>query len=125
VVHDFGDVAGVTYIVMELVRGQSLKELIAHGPLTPARALDLSPDDLEPCDAAFIDGDHGLEAVMHDTMLARSLVRPGGIIIWHDYHDLGVVDVKAALDGMHRAGDAIYRVDDTWLAFERRPPADA
>ena len=88
-------------------------------------SLDLSPDDLEPCDAAFIDGDHGLEAVMHDTMLVRALMRPGGIIVWHDYHDLGTVDVKAALDGMHQAGDAIYRVDDTWLAFERRPPADA
>jgi len=88
-------------------------------------SLDLTVDDLEPCDAVFIDGDHGLEAVMHDTKLARALVRPGGIIIWHDYHGLGVVDVKAALDGMHRAGDPIYRVDDTWLAFERKPRADA
>jgi len=88
-------------------------------------SLDLTADDLEPCDAAFIDGDHGLEAVMHDTRLARALVRPGGIIVWHDYHGLGVVDVKAALDGMHRAGDPIYRVDDTWLAFERRHSVDA
>jgi len=88
-------------------------------------SLDLTPDDLDPCDAAFIDGDHGLEAVMHDTKLVRALLRPGGIIVWHDYQSLGNVDVKSALDGMHRAGDPIYRVDDTWLAFERRPPADA
>ena len=88
-------------------------------------SFDLTVDDLEPCDAAFIDGDHGREAVLHDTMLARALVRPGGIIVWHDYQLLGNVDVKDVLDEMHQAGDAIYRVDDTWLAFERRPPADA
>jgi hypothetical protein len=58
-------------------------------------------------------------------MLARALVRPGGIIVWHDYHDLGNVDVKDVLDELHRAGDAIYHIENTWLAFERRPSIDA
>jgi predicted O-methyltransferase YrrM len=90
-----------------------------HLIVKPRGSLDLTVADLEPCDAAFIDGDHGRAAVLHDTMLARALVRPGGIIVWHDYHDIGNVDVKAVLDEMHQAGAAIQRVDNSWLAFER------
>lgn len=96
-----------------------------HLVIRPRGSLDLTAADLAPCDAVFIDGDHGREAVLHDTMLARALVRPGGIIVWHDYQTLGNVDVKAVLDEMHAAGAAIARVDDTWLAFERKPSADA
>ena len=91
-----------------------------HLIVKPRGSLDLTVVDLEPCDVAFIDGDHGREAVLHDTMLARALVRPGGIIVHHDYHDLGNVDVKPVLDEMHEAGDAIYRVENSWLAFERK-----
>jgi predicted O-methyltransferase YrrM len=105
----------------EMVLADSRFQLI----IRPRGSLDLTVADLAPCDAAFIDGDHGRAAVMHDSMLARALVRPGGIIVWHDYHDLGNVDVKAVLDEMHQAGDAISRVENTWLAFERRPLADA
>jgi len=96
-----------------------------HLIVRPRGSLDLTVADLEPCDVAFIDGDHGRAAVLHDTMLARALVRPGGIIVWHDYQTLGNVDVKVVLDEMHQAGDAICLVDDTWLAFERRPFVDA
>jgi predicted O-methyltransferase YrrM len=90
-----------------------------HLIVKPRGSLDLTVADLAPCEAVFIDGDHGREAVLHDMMLARALVRPGGIIVCHDYHDLGTVDVKAVLDEMHAAGAAIQRVEDTWLAFER------
>jgi predicted O-methyltransferase YrrM len=87
--------------------------------IRPRGSLDLTAADLAPCDAAFIDGDHGREAVMHDTALARALVRQGGIIVWHDYHDLGTVDVKDVLEDMNRAGDTIVHVEQTWLAYER------
>jgi predicted O-methyltransferase YrrM len=90
-----------------------------HLIVKPRGSLDLTVEDLEPCDVAFIDGDHGRAAVLHDTMLARALVRSGGMIIWHDYHDIGNVDVKAVLDEMHQAGATIQRVDNCWLAFER------
>ena len=70
-------------------------------------------------DAAFIDGDHGWRGVLHDTMLARQLVRPGGIIVWHDYHDRGNVDVREVLEILHVTGSKISAVEDTWLAFER------
>lgn len=85
----------------------------------PRGSLDLTPHDLEPADAIFIDGDHGHAAVMHDTALAGAVIRTPGIIIWHDYHDLGTVDVKTCLDAYYRAGHKIAHVAGTWLAFER------
>lgn len=84
----------------------------------PRGSLDLVADDFEPCQAVFIDGDHGAEAVKHDTALARALVAEG-IIVWHDYHELGTVDVKAVLDDMRQDGMPIFRVARTWLAYQR------
>src|SRR5262245_41932315 len=55
--------------------------------LGPRGSLDLMPHDLGgEADIMFIDGDHGCVAVEHDSALALDIVRPGGIIIWHDYH---------------------------------------
>lgn len=88
-------------------------------------SLDLKAGDLPQCDAAFIDGDHGREAVMHDTALARACVRPGGIIVWHDYHDLGTVDVRECLHELRDAGADIKHVAGTWLAYELAPQGAA
>jgi predicted O-methyltransferase YrrM len=87
--------------------------------LRPRGSLDLTVADLNPCDAVFIDGDHGAEAVLHDTKLARALVRKGGIIIWHDYHALGTVDVRDVLEKLHKDGAQIKHVENTWVAFEQ------
>lgn len=92
-----------------------------HLVLSAKGSLDLQASDLRRCDAAFIDGDHGRTAVIHDTVLARQLVRPGGIIIWHDYHDLGNVDVREVLHELAAAGRQICHVQGTWLAYERVP----
>lgn len=83
-------------------------------------SLDLEPRDLTECDVMFIDGDHGHAAVRHDIRLAEALVRPGGLIIYHDYHDLGTVDVKTVLEERAARGFQIQHVERTWLAFERR-----
>lgn len=91
-------------------------------------SLDLTPADLlgvwfdnQFVDAMFIDGDHGAEAVTHDTRLAWACVRPGGIVAWHDYHDRGTVDVREVLEGFYRAGvRRFWHVEDTWIVFERR-----
>ena len=56
--------------------------------------------------------------MIHDTALSRTLVRPGGIIIWHDYHDLGTVDVREVLNEFCEIGDDIVHVEGTWLAFQ-------
>lgn len=81
-------------------------------------SFDCSPDDFGiKFDAIFIDGDHGRKAVMHDTNLARQIINQGGIIIWHDYHALGTVDVKACLDELFKKGAPIKHVDGTWIAY--------
>lgn len=98
-----------------LVAGDARLQLM----ILPHGSHDLAVGDLPACDAAFIDGDHSRAGVLHDTALAKAAVRPGGIVIWHDDHDLGTVDVRAVLDEMHAYGEATaVHVEGTWLAFE-------
>lgn len=79
---------------------------------------DLTADDLPELDVAFIDGDHSRRGVEQDTMLARAKVRKGGLIIWHDYHDLGCVDVRDVLHDFAKKGHDIKHAEGTWLAYE-------
>ena len=81
-------------------------------------SMELTPADLEPIDAAFIDGDHSEKAVAHDSALARVLLRPGGIIVWHDYMNTAV-GVTPVLDRLAASGWPIKRIEGTWLAFMR------
>jgi predicted O-methyltransferase YrrM len=85
--------------------------------IRPRGSLDLFVNDLPRCDAIFIDGDHSERAVLHDSRLADTLVRPGGIIIWHDYAN-PTVEVTRALDNLIEAGWPIRLVENTWLAYE-------
>jgi hypothetical protein len=36
-------------------------------------------------DLVFVDGDHSYDAVKNDTAKALELLRPGGVVIWHDF----------------------------------------
>jgi predicted O-methyltransferase YrrM len=79
----------------------------------------LTENDLEPCDAVFIDGDHSFYAVRHESQIARDLVRPGGIIIWHDFQN-PAVEVTAVLTGLEAEGWPIVGLKNSWLAYMRR-----
>jgi predicted O-methyltransferase YrrM len=82
-------------------------------------SLELTADNLEPCDAVFIDGDHSAKAVLHDSYLAHLLVRSGGIIVWHDYGN-PAVEVTQVLDQLCvQENWPIYHVENTWLAYRR------
>jgi predicted O-methyltransferase YrrM len=72
--------------------------------------------DLPRCQAVFIDGDHSEGGVSHDSDLARAVVQPGGIIIYHDYGN-PAAEVTAALNGFVRNGWPIRRIEGTWLAY--------
>jgi predicted O-methyltransferase YrrM len=37
------------------------------------------------CDLVFVDGSHARSYVESDSRKALNLVRPGGLILWHDY----------------------------------------
>lgn len=92
-------------------------------------SLDLMPQDLVPgdapkFDAVFIDGDHSRAAVVRDSVLADYVVRPGGMIIWHDYHDLGTVDVRDVLHERESPwGTLMEHVEGTWIVMQRVPNA--
>jgi serine/threonine protein kinase len=48
VIHDFGETAGLFYLVMELVEGTDLRRRLRHGPLEPKAAMLIA---LQVCDA--------------------------------------------------------------------------
>lgn len=87
--------------------------------LRPRGSFDLSPAELRPADVVFIDGDHSAAAVERDTLLGGALLRPGGLMIWHDYHDLGTVDVRDKLHQFQDEGLVIQHVEGTWIAMRR------
>ena len=55
-IHDWGEIDGRLYIDMRLVRGQTLDELIAKGPLEPARAVAIIGQVGAALDAAHAQG---------------------------------------------------------------------
>jgi predicted O-methyltransferase YrrM len=40
---------------------------------------------LGTCDVVFVDGSHGYSYVVSDSGKALRMVRPGGLVLWHDY----------------------------------------
>jgi len=81
--------------------------------------LDLTMNDLPVADVVFIDGDHSGPIVRHDSNLAVSVVRDGGLICWHDYKDDPLIEVLETVDGLIEWGWAIDHVEGTWLAICR------
>jgi len=80
-------------------------------------SLDVEPTDFEEqFDACFIDGDHSESTVYSDSWLAAMVLRPGGIIIWHDYFN-GAVGVTNALNRLNNEDWQIKNIADTWLAY--------
>lgn len=55
-IHDFGEIDGVLYIDMRLVRGRDLKSIVKDGPLGTARSLALISQVASALDAAHTDG---------------------------------------------------------------------
>jgi predicted O-methyltransferase YrrM len=70
-------------------------------------------------DVVFIDGDHGKQGVLADSIWASQIVTHGGLIIWHDYGNptVEVTQVLNRLDNHHRE---LHHIEGTWLVFEQR-----
>ena len=49
-----------------------------------SKAHDTSPYD-GTCDLVFVDGAHTYSYLKNDTQKALRMVKPGGIVLWHDY----------------------------------------
>src|SRR5437773_3205999 len=91
VIHEIGDADGVTFIAMELVRGEPLSEVVARGPLTPARVLDLGVEIAE-----------GL-ARAHDIGIVHRDLKPANVMLTGEGHakiiDFGLAKLVDALGG--------------------------
>ncbi len=55
-IHDIGEYEGQPFIVMELLRGQTLREKLARGPLPPDRTVSVGMQLADALDAAHAEG---------------------------------------------------------------------
>lgn len=97
-----------------LAANDSRFELIVR----PTGTFELTSDDLPRCDAVFVDADHSRAGVLNDRVLAQQIVRPGGIIIYHDDNEMTVVEVTETLNDLCDKGANIVHVAGTWIAYE-------
>ena len=71
-------------------------------------------------DLMFVDGAHSYEYVLSDSDAAHRMVKPGGLILWHDYDSRWFPGVTRALNQL-QAQDArftgIRHIENTALCF--------
>ena len=73
------------------------------------------------CDLVFVDGSHARSYVESDSRKALRLVRPGGLVLWHDYRGpKSVPGVYLALNALSRDLPLVH-VSGTSLVAYRKP----
>ena len=76
----------------------------------------------EQMDLVFIDAAHAYSYVKADTENALKMLRPGGVLLWHDYLQILSPDVSRCLYEYASSGVAIRHLRGTSLAvFYRKP----
>jgi hypothetical protein len=106
---DNGDITGVPFAVGEFYRGSpyegKVKQLFGD-----SATFDYSPY-AKDMDLVFVDGNHAYENVKVDSANAFALVKPGGAIIWDDYHPDWGQGVMRAVHELRERG--LYRITGT------------
>ena len=75
----------------------------------------------EQCDLIFIDGSHAYSYVKSDTDKALRMIKPGGVILWHDYRGpRHTRDVFRALNELNQRL-RLRRIKGTSLVAYRHP----
>jgi len=72
------------------------------------------------CDLVFVDGSHALSYVQSDSQKALRLVKPGGLVIWHDYRGPRLPGVFRALNELAKT-IPLRHVAGTSLVVYRKP----
>ena len=81
--------------------------------LRPHGSFDVTANELGEFDVVFVDGDHMLWGIMHDTGLAKRCATK--LIIWHDYNDL---EAKPFIDFLRDYLPIVHRIG-TSVAFSK------
>lgn len=75
------------------------------------------------CDLVFVDGSHAYSYVKSDSEKALRMVRPGGLVLWDDYHGpRRAPGVWRALNELSRSHHLVHLAGTTLVAY-RRPEA--
>src|SRR5688500_9342767 len=69
VIHEIGEADGATFIAMELIRGEPLREVITERRLSPGRAIDLAIEIAEGV------------CVAHDKGIIHRDLKPANVIV--------------------------------------------
>jgi eukaryotic-like serine/threonine-protein kinase len=83
VIHEVGEAGGVTFIAMELIRGEKLSQTLERGPLPPPRALALTTEIGEALARA------------HEKGIVHRDVKPANVMVTDDGH-VKVIDFGLA-----------------------------
>jgi len=74
-------------------------------------------------DLVFVDASHAYEAVLNDSREAFQMLRPGGVVLWDDYHPIHGSGVMRAL------ADLVFERSPVWIKGTRlaiyRSPEEA
>ena len=74
------------------------------------------------CDVVFVDGSHAHSYVVNDSAKALRMVRPGGLVLWHDYSP-GSPGVFRALNELSRRLPLLHVEGTTLVAYRHRTGA--
>ena len=110
---DNGNITGMTFSIGEHFERSAYATRIQQ-LYGDSAAFDFSPF-AGSIDLVFVDGSHSYENVVEDSQTAFAMLRPGGVILWDDYHPEWGPGVMRAL---HELGQRrLYRIMDTRFAI--------
>lgn len=83
-----------------------------------SKAFDESPW-VGQCDLVFVDGSHALSYVLSDSRKALRLVRPGGLVLWHDYKGRRIPGVYKGLNQLARELPLVHIANTSFVAYRK------